>query len=258
VRKDGTRVVIPLRPGEQAVVLSWKTNTPLLSTTRSESVRLPVESANVSTVVNVPDNQWVLWAVGPTRGPAVRFWVVILCSLIAAIVLARVGISPLRTIEWMLLMIGLTQVPLIAALIVIGWLFLLAWRGQDSFLRLGSANHNLLQVVLIGVTAVALGVLVVAVGEGLLGNPEMFITGNDSTRSALRWYQPRSNAFLPSVGCVSVSIWWYRFLMLAWALWLAAALIRWLRWGWKNFSSGGLFKSGTQSAATPPPLSKTA
>jgi hypothetical protein len=257
VRKDGTRVVIPLRPGEQAVELNWKTNSPLLSTTRSESVKLPVEGANVSTIINVPDDQWVLWADGPRRGPAVRFWVILLCSLIAAIVLGRVGVSPLRTIEWMLLMIGLTQVPLIAALIVIAWLFLLAWRGQDSFLRLGNVNFNLLQVVLIGVTAVALGVLIVAVGEGLLGNPEMFVTGNGSTRSALRWYQPRSDAFLPTVGCVSVSIWWYRFLMLAWALWLAAALIRWLRWGWKNFSSGRLFKSGEQTPATPPPLSKT-
>jgi hypothetical protein len=255
VRKDGTRVVVPLRPGEQAVSLNWKTNSPLLYQTRSEPVKLAVESANVTTVLNVPDSQWVLWADGPRRGPAVRFWVVLVCSLIAAIVLSRVGVSPLRAIEWMLLVIGLTQVPLVAALIVVGWLFLLAWRGQDSFLRLKPGTHNTLQVFIIGVTAVALGILIFAVGAGLLGNPEMFIAGNGSTRSALRWYQARSEAFLPSVGCVSVSIWWYRLLMLAWALWLAAALIRWLRLGWKNFSSGGLFKSGVRAPATPPPLS---
>jgi hypothetical protein len=258
VRKDGTRVVIPLRPGEQLVSLNWKTNTPLLSKTRSEAVKLPVESANVTTIISVPDNRWVLWADGPRRGPAVRFWVVLVCSTIAAIVLGRIGVSPLRTIEWILLVIGLTQVPLVAALIVVSWLFLLAWRGQESFLRLKPGNYNVLQVFIVGVTVVALGVLIFAVGEGLLGNPEMFITGNGSTRGALRWYQARSDSFLPSAGCVSVSIWWYRLLMLTWALWLAAALIRWLRLGWTNFSRGGLFKSGEDRPATPPPLSTRA
>jgi hypothetical protein len=30
--------------------------------------------------------------------------------------------------------------------------------------------------------------------------------------------------------------------MLAWALWLAAALVRWLRWGWTQFSRGELWR----------------
>jgi len=33
----------------------------------------------------------------------------------------------------------------------------------------------------------------------------------------------------------------YRVAMLAWALWLALALLRWLRWGWTCFSEGGLW-----------------
>jgi hypothetical protein len=27
--------------------------------------------------------------------------------------------------------------------------------------------------------------------------------------------------------------------MLAWALWLALALLRWLRWGWESLTAGG-------------------
>jgi len=34
----------------------------------------------------------------------------------------------------------------------------------------------------------------------------------------------------------------YRLLMLAWALWLAFALLGWLRWGWQCFSRNGLWK----------------
>ncbi len=30
--------------------------------------------------------------------------------------------------------------------------------------------------------------------------------------------------------------------MLAWALWLAFAMLRWLRWGWGCFSHNGLWR----------------
>lgn len=254
VRKDGDKVIVPLRPGEQSLSLQWKTNTALGFHARAEQVTLPVESANITTVINVPENRWVLWTDGPLRGPAVRFWTVLVCSLIAAWALGRVPSSPLRPLEWMLLTIGLTQVPLFIALIVVGWLFFLSWRGRESFLRLPVLGFNLLQVLLIGLTAISLGIFIGVVAQGLLGDPEMFIAGNDSTRATLNWYQPRCENALPTPGCVSVSIWGFRILMLAWALWLAASLIRWLRWAWQQFSTGGCFRRTDKKPATPPPL----
>ena len=112
----------------------------------------------------------------------------------------------------------------------------------------------MLQILLILLTAAALATFVAVVAAGLLGSPEMFIVGNGSDRTFLRWYQARSDALLPRPGCISVSIWWYRFLMLAWALWLAASLIRWLRWAWNQFSTGGYFRRMGKKALTPPPL----
>lgn len=252
-RKTGTKLIVPLRPGEQAISVSWRINTPLGVRSSAEEMRLPVESANIQTIIEVPENRWVLWANGPRRGPAVRFWGILICSLLAAVALGRLTASPLRTLEWMLLVIGLTQVPLPAALLVIGWLFLLAWRGSDSFQGLRALNYDLLQLLIIGVTAVAIGILFIAVGEGLLGRPEMFISGNDSGRTLLRWYQPRSATTLPTPTLLSVSIWWYRLLMLAWALWLAAALIRWLQAGWQSFSRGGIFRPIRRKIIPPQP-----
>ncbi|MGA9578985.1 MAG: hypothetical protein WBV90_15340 [Terrimicrobiaceae bacterium] len=254
VRKDGTKVVVPLRPGEQTVSLGWKVNTPLGVRAQAGEVRLPVQSANCNTSISVPANRWILWAEGPLLGPAVRFWSILVCALLAAWVLGRISLSPLRSFEWMLLAIGLTQVPLPAALAVIGWLFFLGWRGRASFLRLPSWSYNLLQIALIILTAGVLGVFVAVVAEGLLGNPEMFILGNGSNRTLLRWYQASSDAILPRPACLSVSIWWYRLLMLAWALWLAASLIRWLRWAWQQFSAGGFFRRIGRKALTPPPV----
>lgn len=258
VRTDGSKLIIPVRPGEQTVSIGWKTNILLGFRAQAGDVRLPVESANVHTIITVPDDRWVLWADGPRRGPAVRFWGILICSLLAAVALGRVARSPLQTVAWMLLVIGLTQVPLPCALIVVGWLFFLEWRGSESFQRLGHSAYNALQVLLIILTATALGILITAVGEGLLGNPEMFIVGNGSTSSVLRWFQARSENLLPRPGLCSISIWWYRFFMLAWALWLAASLIHWLRRGWLAFSSGGCFRSKPKTVPVPPPLPKQA
>lgn len=255
LRKDGSKVIIPLSPGEQQVELHWKTNEPLGFRAATGAVRLPVESANIDTVMNLPDNRWVLWAGGPLRGPAVRFWAVLLCSLLAAWVLGRVSGSPLRTIEWMLLGIGLTQIHLSLSLLVVGWLFFLVWRGRDSFLHLKPLLHNFLQLALIGLTVAVIGIFIAIVAEGLLGSPEMFILGNGSTRTALRWFEARSDGTLPQPYCFSVSIWWYRLLMLVWALWLAASLIRWLRWAWQQFSAGTCFRPmGKAKPEAPPPL----
>ena len=254
VRKDGTKIIVPLRPGEQSISVGWKINAPLGFRATAEEIRLPVQSANINTFIRVPDNRWILWTDGPLRGPAVRFWSILVCALLAAWVLGRISLSPLRSFEWMLLAIGLTQVPLPAALAVIGWLFFLAWRGRASFLRLPPWGYNLLQIFLIVLTAAALVIFVAVVAEGLLGNPEMFIVGNGSSRTFLSWYQARSDAILPRPGCISVSIWWYRLLMLAWALWLAASLIRWLRWAWNQFSGGGCFRRMGRKALTPPPV----
>lgn len=256
IRKDGAKVIIPLKPGEQEVVLKWKSDMPLGFLAQAEEVSLAAGSSNINTSIQVPDDRWVLWADGPLRGPAVRFWGILLGSLITAWLLGRLANSPLRSIEWMLLVIGLTQIPLPLALVVVGWLFFLAWCGNESFLRLWPPGYNLLQVFLIVLTLVVIGIFVAIVAEGLLGSPEMFIRGNDSTRTLLRWYEARCDGVLPQPRCFSVSIWWYRLLMLLWALWLAAALIRWLLWGWRQFSSGGCFRrkvtSPTPEASVPP------
>jgi hypothetical protein len=254
VRKEGGKLIIPVHPGEQNVSIGWKRDVALGLRAATDAVRLPVESANIQSTITVPEDRWVLWASGPQRGPAVRFWGILICSLLAALALGRMARSPLSALEWMLLVIGLTQVPLPAALAVVGWLFFIAWRGSDSFQQqLGKFSYNALQILLIPLTAAALGILVTAVGEGLLGRPEMFIVGNDSSPTALHWFQPRSEGPLPTCTCVSISIWWYRFFMLVWALWLAMALIRWLQLGWKNFGTGGYFRRKPKAPPQTPP-----
>lgn len=259
IRKDGLNIIVPLQPGQQEIALQWKSNQPLDFLAQAEPVRLAVECANLTTTMQGFEDRWVLWAQGPLRGPAVRFWGVLLGSLLIAWVLGRMTHSPLRSLEWMLLAIGLTQIPLALALVVVGWLFILVWRGGGAFLRWPPWVRNLLQVSLVFLTLVVLGIFVAIVAAGLLGSPEMFISGNASSRTLLRWYEARCAGALPQPLCYSISIWWYRLLMLLWALWLAAALIRWLLWGWQQFSAGGCLHRKPPAAPpadplAPPPL----
>ena len=97
----------------------------------------------------------------------------------------------------MLLAIGLTQVHVAAALVVVVWFFALTRRGKLDTDACSSWRFNLLQIGLVLLTLLTLGILVVVVREGLLGNPEMFIIGNNSSRTYLQWFQPRVGPQLP-------------------------------------------------------------
>ena len=241
-RRDGEKLIIPVRPGKQSIEVTWKANEAMATTMDSGQVRLPVEGYNATTVMHVPESRWVLWADGPLRGPAVRFWTILVSAILIALVLGRLPNSPLGHLEWVLLAIGLTQVHVVAALVVVAWLFLLERRGKADPLQKRPWLFNTSQLGLVFFTFIALAIFVVIVGSGLLGNPRMFIVGNQSTRTVLNWFQPRTGQVLPLARVVSVSVWFYRLLMLFWALWLAASLIRWLNWGWAQFSSGGVWR----------------
>ncbi|TWU31322.1 hypothetical protein [Novipirellula artificiosorum] len=249
-QRDGSTLVVPVHPGKQTVTLQWRTNEAIKTVVRKTPITLPTEASNITTTMNLPKNRWILWADGPLQGPAVRFWTVLVVAMLAALALGSLSLSPLGRWEWGLLFLGLTQVHLIPALIVVGWLFLLAWRGLQAD-RLGRWRFNLVQLFLPIASFAALVILLFAVAAGLLGNPEMFILGSGSSGNHLTWFEPRTAAALPVPYVVSVSVWFYRLMMLFWALWLASALLRWLNWGWQQYSQGGLWRPKVRN---PPPL----
>jgi hypothetical protein len=131
------------------------------------------------------------------------------------------------------------------AVLVVAWLLALAWRGAKGQ-ELSDLAFNLAQIGLVLLSLQALSALAAAVAEGLLGQPAMQIAGNGSGTGSgvtqLIWYQDRGGETLPQPWVLSAPLWVYRLLMLAWALWLANSLLNWLRWGWRCFSAGGLWR----------------
>ena len=113
-------------------------------------------------------------------------------------------------------------------------------------------GFNLMQVCLALLTLLALLVLVSVIPSGLLGLPDMHIAGNGSSARHLRWMLDRSTGALPRGGVLSLPLWCYKLAILAWALWLANALVHWLRWAFGAWSQGGYWRGGKAADASDP------
>jgi hypothetical protein len=190
-------------------------------------------------------DRWTLMTGGPRLGPAVLYWSVLIVVVLVAVILGRIKLTPLKTWHWLLLGIGLSQVSVIIGLIVVGWLLALGGRCRLPA-NISNGNFNGLQIVLGGLTVIALSLLIFAIEQGLLGYPDMIVAGNGSSAYNMNWYQDRATSTPDSAWVLTVPILVYRILMLAWALWLAFAVLRWLKWGWGCYTTHGLWRKTTK------------
>ena len=237
IRSHEGAIELAVAPGNHHIHLQFQTQLGMDVVYSPPQVRLNGKLVNVEVNLEVPQSRWLLWARGPSWGPAVLFWGYLVFALLCAFVLSRVPSSPLKLSQWLLLSLGLTQVPAAAALTVVAWFFLMQFRSR--WVPPGNLRFNLIQFMLIGLSFSAAGILIDAVHEGLVVQPDMQVAGAGSHGSHLRWYVDRSSGALPTVSIISLPLWVYKGLMLVWALWLAKSSITFMRFGWSAFSHGG-------------------
>ena len=241
IRQEGNSVTLPVVPGKQVLSLTWRTSQGITTLYRSKQVDLGINSTNASTKINLGQDRWMLYVGGPRMGPAVLYWGVLIVLLLVALALGRVPLTPLKSWQWLLLAIGLSQVSLFMAAFIVAWLMILGARSRLQTLP-SPFVFDSMQIGLGFLTFFALSFLFVAVEQGLLGTPEMHVAGNQSSAYDLNWYQDRTDAVLPRVWVLSVPLLVYRLLMLAWALWLAVSLLKWLKWGWQCFTTTAIWR----------------
>ncbi len=240
VKKDRT-VVIPLSPTRQQVEIEWRTRQGITPVFTVPKIDIGSESVNTDIEINI-GNRWIWFVKGPQQGPAILFYSEMLIILVAAILLGRSQLTPLRSLHWLLLGFGLCQSGLVPCLIIVAWFLALKIRKEKGHLVSGFW-FDISQIVLVLLSLVAAGALVFALQNGLLGHPDMLISGNNSSSSLLRWYQARiTDTILPQPMVISIPIMAYRITMLAWALWMAFYLLRWVKWGWGCFVSGQIWQ----------------
>jgi hypothetical protein len=127
--------------------------------------------------------------------------------------------------------------------VVVLWVLALAWRSNWK----GAASRwrfNLVQAILgVATVGVVLSLFFVGIQYGLLSTPDMGVTGPGSYNGNFVWFMDRVSGSLPQPAVFSVPLWIYKLVIIVWALWVAAAMFRWLKWAWQSWSTGGYWRS---------------
>jgi hypothetical protein len=233
------RVTVPA--GAHTIEVRWQQPRGMGLVYRAPRVTLSSPAVNVTQQVTIPPERWLLFTRGPSWGPAVLFWPYLVLVIAVAVLLGRaVKASPLTVRQWVLLGLGLGILPAPAALVVVAFVFALAARARRP--PAGAWAFDGLQLLLALWALVSLGILYVAVYQGLLVRPDMQVAGGGSSETLLRWYADRVSGPLPTAAVVSLPLWVYRVAMLLWALWLASALVAAAGPAWRGFTEGGVWR----------------
>lgn len=241
---------LPLPPGEHTVHVAWNEALEAGLLVKTPEVALGAPSSNLVAKVELPANRWLLFAGGPPMGPAILYWAELIALVGAALVLGRLAIAPLRTHQWLLLGVGFSTFSWLAFAVVVAWLLAHGARrkwGRELPRRL----YNTTQVGFAVLTLAAFAAILAGIPHGLLGMPDMSVRGYESAGRELTWFADRTASALPRASVWSLPMWVYKALILAWALWLSLALLRWLPWVWTCFSEGGLWRPGKASPPKP-------
>jgi hypothetical protein len=247
LRDEDGKLALPLQPGAHQLQIDWQTDVGISLVTRPGAVALGAPASNVRTTIAVPESRWLLFAAGGGVGPAILYWAELAVFIVLALLLGRLGRTPLATHEWLLVGLGLSTFSWSVLLLFAVWVFAFHWRGRWAA-NVKPLVFNGVQLALAVLTIIALGSLLAAIPNGLLGSPDMRVAGAGSQGGLLEWFHDRVGETLPRPVVISVSIWFYKAAMLAWALWLSFALTRWVRWAWQAGSAQGLWRGGRAAA----------
>ncbi|MBT8092719.1 MAG: hypothetical protein KJN77_06760 [Gammaproteobacteria bacterium] len=246
LRAENAELSLPILPGEHTVQVDWRADGGMGLVTATPDVDIGAPASNIELSLTQPRDRWLLATSGPQLGPAVLYWSELAVLVLFAFILGRIGLAPLKSWHWLLLGIGFSTFSWPALGLVVAWLLACGvrekWRPEVDWWR-----FNLIQVVIGGLTVIALLVIISTLPSGLLGTPDMHVSGHNSMNNVLGWFADRSESSLPVAEVFTLPLWIYKALILAWALWLSFALLRWLPWVWQCFSSEGYWRSRRQA-----------
>jgi hypothetical protein len=243
LRADNGELTLPILPGQHSIDISWRAAGKMGFRTRTPAIDLGAPASNIEISLSRPNDRWLLGTTGPQLGPAVLYWSELAVLVLFALILGRIGLAPLGPWRWLLLGLGFSTFSWPVLGVVALWLLACGAREKFGVDDLNWWRFNIVQVTVGGLTIIALLSILTALPQGLLGTPDMHVTGHQSYGTELGWFADRSTSMLPHASAFTVPMWIYKALILVWALWLSFALVRWLPWVWKCFSSDGYWRS---------------
>ena len=249
LRAEEGELTLPILPGDHSVSVAWRADGEMSFRTTTPDIDLGAPAGNIDLSLQVPSDRWLIGTLGPQLGPAVLYWSELAVLIIFALILGRTGLAPLNSWQWLLLGLGFSTFNWAVLAVVAVWLLACGARERIAASELNWWRFNVLQLIIGGITVIALLSVITALPQGLLGTPDMHVAGHQSYGSTLGWFADRSVSMLPVATAFTVPMWIYKVLILAWALWLSFALLRWLPWVWQRFSSDGFWRSRKDETA---------
>ncbi len=242
LQPDGLKLAIPISPGKHTVQLLLRGDFAERLMVSAPTVNLNAPVSNIRSRIKLVERRWVLWTQGPVLGPAVVYWGELLVFILLALLLAKFPFSPLNTVSWLLLGLGLSLNNWPVLILVAFWFASLT----ASKYRPAEGHwlaFNLSQLMLYALSIIALIGLIKTIPQSLLGAPDMGIVGNQSSAGQLIWFADQSNGLLPAVSVLSLPTLVYKGIMLLWVLWLSFSLLGWIKWAWKIIGQRGYWRS---------------
>ncbi|MDR7335379.1 hypothetical protein [Roseateles asaccharophilus] len=251
--RDGV-LSLPLTPGAQRVQIRWRQPAGMGLVWRHEGLALGLPGVNDRLQLHVPEDRIVLAVGGPLIGPAVLIWGVLIVVLVLAWFAPRGLPGIMNRPAWIILALGVAPVSMWALAVLAGWFALLEARRRWALAVPDAKRWQriLVQLLLVLWTLFAIGALLDVLRTGLLGYPDLMVAGPESSSHLLSWLNDRFAEHTAGAWALSAPTWAYRALMLAWALWLATSLLKWVGWAWAAFSAGGAWPEKPVVVETPP------
>jgi len=242
LQPESNLLAIPISPGTHNIQITMRANIENSLAFSPPEINLNAPSSNITTQVNVSNQRWILWAKGPLLGPAILYWGELLAFIFIALLLARVKFSPLNTVQWLILGLGLSLNNW-GILVLIALWFASITASQYRPKETKQTLFNLSQLFLYAFSAVAIISLLAVVPISLLSSPSMGIEGYQSYGNTLTWFADKADGKLPSVTILSISVWFYKAIMLVWVIWLSTSILSWIKWAWKIIGIHGYWQS---------------
>ena len=242
LQPESRQLAIPISPGTHNIQITMRSNIENSLAFSPPDINLNAPSSNITTQVNVSNQRWILWAKGPLLGPAILYWGELLAFILIALLVARVKFSPLNTVQWLILGLGLSLNNW-GVLVLIALWFASITASKSRPKDTTQIMFNLSQLFLYAFSAVAILSLISVVPISLLSNPSMGIEGYQSYGNTLTWFADKADGQLPSVTILSISVWFYKAMMLVWVIWLSTSILSWIKWAWKTIGIHGYWQS---------------
>ena len=243
LRAEDGQLTLPILPGNHLIAINWRESGGMGLISSTPEIDIDAPASNINITVAKSQDRWLLATNGPKLGPAVMYWPELAALIVFALILGRIKLTPLTTRHWLLLGLGFSTFSWSVLALVIIWLMLCGAR-EKSELHLNWWKFNLVAGSYRRYDRHrAIECRITSLPAGLLGTPDMHVAGHNSYGNVLNWFADGSETLLPTASVITVPLWAYKVLILVWALWLSFALLRWLPWVWKCFSSDGFWRS---------------